>query len=210
MMTKICRKFLSTIITIAFMNHHAYAEPMDTVAAEKLPQLKSLVQSIRIGNALSSTEVEKLRECLRSGDPVLVSIASWCVFKLGPQGDILQPAISEVPEKLGDMPDAFVTLAKEGKSARQLDLNQRKERLEKLAATENPYLKVEAAKRLLQIDKVAGRELLTRLAEAPAKAQAATEASRELRKLDKSEGKNTVEPLPYTDERYETVLSIIE
>jgi len=183
------------------MNHQANANPMDTVEAEKLPQLKSLVQSM---------ETEKLRECLQSNDPVLVSIASWSVLKLGSAGDVLQSEISKVPEKLGDMPDAFVTLAKEEKSAQQLDVNHRKERLEKLAASENPYLRIEAAKRILQMDKVTGRKLLTKLAEAPVKSQSVTEASRELRKLDKSEGTNTGEPLPYTDEQYETVLSIIE
>jgi hypothetical protein len=89
-------------------------------------------------------------------------------------------------------------------------MTQRKERLEKLAASENPYLKVEAAKRLMKIDKVAGRKLLTKLAEASVNEQSITDASRELRRLEQSEGKIIKAPIPNADERYATVLAIIE
>jgi hypothetical protein len=110
MMTK---RYIGFLMTLAVMIHSLNAKPMDTVAAEKLPELKTLAQSVRLGNAITSEEIEKLRECLQSGDPVLVSIASWCVLKLGFQGDALQVELLKLSKNLGEMPDAFVTLAKE-------------------------------------------------------------------------------------------------
>ncbi len=82
--------------------------------------------------------------------------------------------------------------------------------MESLTTSKNSYLKVEAAKNLLNIDKSAGKKLLAKLAKETSNTQSSTEASRELLKIEKMEGKHTPEPLPYTDERYETVLSIIE
>ena len=195
------------------MNFYADAKPMDSEAAKGLPELKALVQLLRTGGAVAPSNIDKLRECLHSGDAVLVSIASWCVYKMGQQGDSLQRDMPKESDKLGDMASAFVTLAKESKSLRQLDQNQRKERLVRLTESKNSFLRVEAAKEVVKIDRVAGKKIMAKLVVDlgdPPSATQAIEASRQINKIEKMEGKMDGEPASHSDELYETVLSVID
>jgi hypothetical protein len=180
---------------------------MDTEFSERLPVLKQAVSVIKSGNSLSVEQISLLRQSLNSNDPVLVSIAAWCVREAGAKGDVLRSELDSVPTTVGPMAQAFVALAKEEKSMRGKPIQQKSERLRAMVSGANPYLKVESAKMLLRIDKSEGKAVLEQLTREKATAQ---EAIRTMRNVDKVEGAKPRLPVPVSDEKYALVLSIVE
>lgn len=205
MKTKIILSALSIIMAITSAGFEIHAEPMDMKAAEMLAPIKGVVRNVKAHVPVPNQGVALLRTCLQSGDPVLISIAAWCVMQMGSQGDELQPDLANLAPKTGDMTYAFVTLAKGSRLARNQTLEERQAHLRALANSDNPILTVEAAKALVRIDHAAGRTLLRTLAQ-QSRGETAVEASRALGRLESSR----TPQLPYSDEKYETVLSIVE
>jgi len=187
----------------------AVGKPMDSKAAEKLPALRLLVQEVKSGVSLNDKELALLQECLHQSDPVLVAVAAWCIERLGSKADELQAKLANIPPSVGDMARAFVTLAQESKRLRSYSNEQRIARYAELTKDSNPYLRIEAAKALTTVDPVRGKSVLSELARKEDK-QTQIDAKRALRAMDVSDQETATAKLPYRDEQYETVLSIVD
>lgn len=181
---------------------------MDGRAAQRLPEYRSLVQSIEGGKTLASQQIGSLREGLQSNDPVLTSIAAWCISKMGPEGDALRPLLNSIKTGDDSMTRAFLTLAETSGELRSASLADKIRRYTALAAESNPYLKVEAAKLLLKFDRKKGKEVLARQTR-DNESVTRVSASRALRAVQMADGETPVLPMPSGDELYETVLSVI-
>lgn len=184
------------------------AEPMDMRAADMLPPLKAVIQQIQSGTPATPEAMALVHTCLQSGDPVLVSLAAWSVTLMGIQGDEFRPELEKLAPRKGEMAYAFVTLAREVQRSRDQTKAEKITRLQRLTDSDNAILNVEAAKAVVRIDPAAGRKLLDSLAK-QSRGQTAVEASRALTRLDAPEASSPVPPLPYSDEKYETVLSVL-
>jgi len=215
----------------AFANCQVNAIISSTVPTTKEPVVEALTEKIRKKKKLNSEDMENLREFLKGENGVLVSVAAWCVYELGMQGnytlheDLPQykkawevKSPDDVPYPPGGLAYTFVTLANAGKDFPNLTKAQRIELLKRIANADvaSPYamydLKLEAIKRLLQIDKEEGRKFLLESFEATDRMAIKEELLRIYLSyfMPKDDRSLSVLSLTYMNENYGYLMNILE
>ena len=182
------------------------AKPMDAQAAQKLPEVRAILDRVTETGSLSDTDRRVLHASLDSGDPVLVSLAAYVVGKSKGGESTLCAKAEDVLTRAQGMPEAFirVTLAKKKTDGKKT--SERVAVIEPLLKDVNPYLQVEAAKELAQNDARKGEDALRVLLSVDSPI-AKGGAFRQLHKIGKAAN---AAPVPIPDERYELLLSVIE
>lgn len=191
--------FLNLALTV-------HAEPMDVEAAKKIPELKHVLINVREEGRLTDQDRLVVERNLASGDPVLVSLATFVVAESKGEETNLCAKAEDVLKKVNGMPQAFIRLMLAKKRTEGKTASERIAVIEPLLKDANPYLQVEAAKELSKNDDRKGEDALKTLLSVDSPI-AKGEAFRQLHKLGKAT--NAV-PVPMPDERYELLLSIIE
>lgn len=182
------------------------AKPMDAQAAQKLLELRTVLDRVTENASLSDADRRVLHENLDSGDPVLVSLAAYVVGKSkGDESDLCAEA-EVVLEKTQGMPDAFLRLMLAKKRTEDRKTSERIAAIEPLLRDANPYLRVEAARELAKSDARKGEDALRALLSEDSPILKGG-AFRQLRRIGKAAD---AVPVPMPDERYELLLSIIE
>ncbi|NLL82776.1 MAG: hypothetical protein GX230_00870 [Lentisphaerae bacterium] len=138
-----------TIFLIGGFVATSNAKPMDTRAAENIPELRRIVENVRKGGSLSQKDRNFLIQCLDSRDPVLLSASAWIVGEERRPDELLIGKLNAIQKtKLDDMTIAFVRIAfekVEAKAHGQRWLPSKESR-----NSTNLYLMIEATRALLQ------------------------------------------------------------
>lgn len=178
------------------------AKPMDVRSAEKLSDLRRIVQKVQKGTALSKNDHDFLAGSLATNDPVLASLSAWVIGETGDSEILIKELKSKDLAKSDDMTKAFVSIALDKEKAKR----QKKKWMpdEKQVKSTNQYVRTECVREMLLRDKEKGKSALKGLKEE--KDPFVKSAAERISKVTKKEKSQT----PLIDERYELVLSIIE
>jgi hypothetical protein len=177
------------------------AMPMDMEAVRRLPAIEALVAKVKAGSTLTAADEEKLYAELQSADPVLSSLSVWALGET--KNSKHARKISSARANLSGPAMAFATIA----MAKLLPdwPASKKERLKNFLSDENPYLRIEAARELVDFNAAAAVDALQKIlndSASPCQSAAALV-------LDKS-GKSHIAVVPIADDPYETVLDVLQ
>lgn len=182
----------------------AQAVPMTLEAAQQIPRMEKLVEKTRAKIPLSNAERAELYANVKSGDPVLSSLAAWLLARDPSHREANLKVLGEAEKDAIAVGAAFIKLAQ--LRLTELSDQERLARLRKLIESDNPYIQVEAAREITELDPAAGLEAFKRLATDQAH-PGRSEIVRQLRKLDPQ---TRLEPVPGpTDDMYAIVLDVI-
>lgn len=177
---------------------------MDTQAAKDLPRLQAIITRTQSGGSLSKSDIADLTAKLQADEPVLVSLAAWTLSHANaPQEETVRQLEKVEPASYG-VSAAFVKLALV--RLKESDPAKLSVRLKEFAASENPYLQVEAAKELVPTNPDVAKTMLEK-ATADPRNPARSEARRVLKILEPA---RPVAPRdPVIDDPYLVVLTIL-
>jgi hypothetical protein len=182
-------------------------KPMDTKAAEKISQIRPVLARVREKGKMVDDDRKLLSGIIDSGDPVLISLAAYIVGESEGEDTVLCEKLAAFLEKenaVAELPQAFIQLALRERELRGKPQRVRIEGLKELVKQQNPYLKIEAAKRILSLDRSQGRSVLTDI-KSTGDVRLKREVDRLLLKTKESKQSTT----PLSDEQYALVLSVI-
>jgi len=208
-MTKTLKKRILYVISCCLIMVSAFpagAKPMDVEAAKKLPEMERMLASVKKGQVLSKEEHEVLADALNSDDPVILSLAGYIAGELATKDVWPEEEIQKRIETAGAMPKAFLQLALMKKNSRGRSLPEKGKAMKGLLkGTENPFLKLEVARELHFLDVSQGEALLQNQLSDKSSLVRVGAAHHRYKK-----GGCKVKPVPFPDERYRLILSIID
>jgi hypothetical protein len=167
-------------------------------------QTQTVITRVQSGDSLSKSEIADLTAKLQGDEPVLVSLAAWTLSNANAPHEETVRQLEKVEPASYGVSAAFVKLALV--RLKESDPAKLSARLKEFAASENPYLRVEAAKELVATDSDVSKTLLEKATADPHN-PARSEARRVLKILDPA--KPVAPRDPVIDDPYTVVLTIL-
>lgn len=193
------------MLASSFLVAQVSSKPMDAKAAEMLPAARRIAELTARREALTEEDVKFLAQCIASKDAVLASFAAWVYGSTEANdtqaSDILKAVKSS---ELETMPKAFIQIALNKISARKSREKWVPTEIE--LESENPFVQLESARELLQLDAKAGEMACRKLT---LNSSLLVKASAERFLVRRQPGSAKVS-IPLPDERYDLLLSIID
>lgn len=144
-------KILILVLFTFFVSSVAISKPMDTnIANEYLPKVLNVVAKLKANIELSDEDKTTLSYTLSSGHPVIVALSAWSV---GHTNDSkLFKQIAEILPMQQDFASAYIRIALAKRGLDEKDIDAMRQSLLDLSYEKNIFLKLEAAKELLNVD----------------------------------------------------------
>jgi hypothetical protein len=200
-------KILPSLCLILCGIQMSLGKPPDAEAAKLFPTFRTIISKLQTNTVVEVSEIDFIKKAIATKDPVLVSLAAWCVLLIEPQDRQLDESLQRMEVQVEEMPRAFIKIAQAHQGLRRESLSKRKDQWKSLTRDANPYVRLEAVKQLIKVDASSGRTELDKLL-ADKSALVARHASSILKRLDPAVEHDR--PIPFSDERYEVVLSLVK